>query len=97
MSELIYEYEAGEEPAINIKDLQDEILELKEKNYFLEGELEVARVRVMHAERFQLQMAERAADLQKALDDLKEYTGVYKIPAPPLKTRPNAQRIGESY
>ena len=95
MSELIYEYEAGEEPEVNIKDLQDEILQLKEKNYYLEGELEVARLRVLACERFNLRVAERADELQRALDELMDYTGVSEVPKPPLKTRPNAKRVGE--
>ena len=96
MSELVYEYEAGEEPVVNIKDLQDEIISLKEENLKLVAELEVARLRVLACERFNLRVAERADELQRALGELMEYTGVSEVPKPPLKTRPNAKRFGGS-
>ena len=95
MSELVYEYEAGEEPVINVKDLQDEIIALKEENLQLDAELKVARLRVLACERFNLRVAERADELQRALDELREHTGVFEVPRPPLKTRPNAKRFGE--
>ena len=97
MSELVYEYEAGEEPVISVKDLQDQIIALKEENLQLDAELTVARLRVSHLERFNLQLAERAADIQKTLDDLREYTGLHTAPRPPLKSKPNAKRFGEGY
>jgi len=95
MGELSYEYEAGEEPMVSIKCLQDEIISLKEEIREKDAELEVRRLRQLAAERFNLRLAERADELLRTLDDLRNYTGVFEIPKPPLKSRPNAKRFGE--
>ena len=95
MSELVYEYEAGQEPEVSVRDLQDQILDLTEDNKKLVAELEVARLRVLACERFNLRVAERADELHRTLDDLRNYTGVFEVPKPPLKSRPNAKRFGE--
>ena len=95
MSELTYEFEPGEEPVVSIKDLKDEIITLKEDNLKLTAELDVARLRMLAAERFNLRLAERADELYRTLCELREYTGVQTVPKPPLKVKANAKRFGE--
>ena len=85
MKELTYEFEGTFEPTESIDDLKDQVAALREEIRSKEADLEVHRLKLQVMEKVNLRLAEKAAELQQSLDQLRNYTGVYKVPKPPLK------------